>query len=82
MRIRWLSLNKKIFHEISKMYIEALKNSGFKEEFTYLEIKMILIIIVIYIMIKKLSYNDKNNCNIKVNCQKIEKGKLYDSTPF
>ena len=29
MRIRRLSLNKKIFHESSKMYIEALKNSVF-----------------------------------------------------
>ena len=35
-RISSLSSNK-IFHESSKMYIEALKNSGFKEEFTYLE---------------------------------------------
>ena len=28
---------KKIFYEISKMYIEFLKNSGFIEEFIYLE---------------------------------------------
>ena len=28
---------KKIFKESSKMYIDALKNSGFKEEFRYLE---------------------------------------------
>ena len=40
-RIRKLSSNKKIFHESSKMYIEALKNCGFKEEFTYLEPKKI-----------------------------------------
>ena len=40
-RIRRLSSNKKIFHESSKMYTEALKNSGFKEELTYLEPKMI-----------------------------------------
>ena len=32
-----LSSNKKILHESSKMYIEAIKNSGFKEEFTYLK---------------------------------------------
>ena len=29
------------------MYIEALKNSGFKEEFTYLEPKKIMISIII-----------------------------------
>ena len=47
------------------MYIEALKNCGFKEEFTYLEPK-------------KMKPNNNNNlykdkettdnCNIKVNC--------------
>ena len=31
MRIRILPSNKKIFHESSKMYTEALKNSDFKE---------------------------------------------------
>ena len=31
-RISRLSSNKNIFHESSKMYIKALKNSGFKEE--------------------------------------------------
>ena len=36
-RKRRLSSNKKIFYESSKMYIEALKKSDFKEEFTYLE---------------------------------------------
>ena len=35
--IRRFSLNEKIFHESSKMYIEAFKNSGFKEEFTCLD---------------------------------------------
>ena len=40
MRISRLSSNKKSFHENSKMYIKALKNIGFKEEFTYLEPKM------------------------------------------
>ena len=39
-RISRLSSNKKIFHESSKMYIEAHKNNGFKEEFTYLEPKV------------------------------------------
>ena len=39
-RIRRLSSNKKIFHESRKMYIEALKNSEFKEEVTYLELKV------------------------------------------
>ena len=41
MRTRRLSSNKKIFHERSKMYIEALKNSSFKEDFTYQEPKKI-----------------------------------------
>ena len=70
MRIRRLSSNKKIFHESCKMYMESLKNSGFKEEFTYLEPK-------------KIKPNDNNNlykdkettdnCNIKVNCHKIKR---------
>ena len=37
MRISKLSANEKIFKESSKIYIDALKNSGFKEEFRYLE---------------------------------------------
>ena len=37
LRIRKLSANEKIFKESSKIYIDALKNSSFKEEFTYLE---------------------------------------------
>ena len=37
MRIRNLSANEKIFQESCKIYMDALKNSGFKEEFTYLE---------------------------------------------
>ena len=37
LRISKLSANEKIFKENSKMYIDALKNSGFKEEFRYLE---------------------------------------------
>ena len=57
------------------MYIEALKNSGFKEEFTYLEPK-------------KIKHNNDNNndlykdkettdnCNIKVNCHRNRKRKI------
>ena len=37
LRICKLSANEKIFKESSKMYIDALKNSGFKKEFMYLE---------------------------------------------
>ena len=82
MRIRRLSLKKKIFHESCKIYIETLKNSGFKEEVTYLEPKMI-------IHNNNNSNNDKlckdkyttDNCNIKVTCQKVEKAKLHSSTP-
>ena len=37
LRICKLSANEKIFKESSKMYIDALKNSSFKEEFRYLE---------------------------------------------
>ena len=73
MRISRLSLNKKIFHESSETYIEALKNCGFKEEFTYLEPKKI-----------KPNNNNNNlyehkettdNYNIKEKCHKIEKEK-------
>ena len=45
-------MGKKIFHESSKMYIEALKNCGFQEEFTYLEPKKI-----------ELNNNNNNNNN-------------------
>ena len=34
LRIRNLSTNEKIFQESSKIYMDALKNSGFREEFT------------------------------------------------
>ena len=78
-RIRRLLSNKKIFHGSCKIYIEALKNSGFREKFTYLELK-------------KIQPNNNNfyknkettdNCNIKEKCHKIEKGKLYGLThPF
>ena len=35
LQIRNLSANEKIFQESSKIYMDALKNSGFREEFTY-----------------------------------------------
>ena len=37
LRICKLSSNEKFFKESSKMYIDVLKNSGFKDEFSYLE---------------------------------------------
>ena len=37
LRICKLSANEKIFKESSKRYIDALKNSGFKEDFSYLK---------------------------------------------
>ena len=37
LRIGKLSANEKIFKESSKRYIDALKNSGFKEDFWYLK---------------------------------------------
>ena len=37
LRISKLSANEKIFKESSKRYIDALKNSGFKEDFRYLK---------------------------------------------
>ena len=40
LRIRNLSANKEIFRKGSKMYIDALKSSGYKENFTYKEEKM------------------------------------------
>ena len=35
LRIRNLSSNEEIFRKVSKMYIDALKSSGYKENFTY-----------------------------------------------
>ena len=60
------------------MYIEDLKNSSFKEEFTYLEPKMIK-------PNNNNMYKDKgttDNCNIKVNCHKNRKRKIiwFNST--
>ena len=37
LRIRNLPANEKIFQESSKIYMDALKDSGFREEFTYQE---------------------------------------------
>ena len=37
LRIRNLSANEKIFQENCKIYIDALKNSGVRKEFTYQE---------------------------------------------
>ena len=37
LRIRNLSPNEKIFQESSKIYMDALKNSSFRDEFTYQE---------------------------------------------
>ena len=52
------------------MYIEALKNSGFKQVFTYLEPKMPNNIN----NDKKLDINTDNmNCNNKINCRKNRK---------
>ena len=80
-RISRLSSNKKIFLESSKMYIEALKNSGFKEEFSYLESRM-----------NNNNNNNDNeldtnkentNCNNKINCCQNRKGKiLWFNPPF
>ena len=51
-RIRRLSSNEKILHESSKIYIEVLKNSGFKEEFNQ-EAKK-----------PKINNNNNNNCKL------------------
>ena len=40
LRIRNLSADEKIFRKGSKMYIDALKSSGYKESFTYKEEKV------------------------------------------
>ena len=40
LRIRNLSANEKIFRKSSKMYIDALKSSGYKENFTCKEENM------------------------------------------
>ena len=79
--VKVFSLTKKIFHDSRKICTEALKNSGFKEEFTYL-------------VPKKIKPNNDNNNNLynykettdnynnKVNCHKKKKEKLYGSNPL
>ena len=75
-----MSSNKKIFRESITMYIEVLKNSRFKEEFSYLELK---VSDNIDNYNNKLDMNKENtNCNNKVNSRKNRKGKLYGSTPL
>ena len=59
--VRNLSANEKIFQERSKIYMDALKNSGFREEFTYQEENI---------------PNDINKENKKY-CQKNRKRKNY-----
>ena len=66
LRICKLSTNEKNFKESSKMYIDALKNSGFKEEFRYIEENI-------------PNYINKEKKRIII---KIEKEKLYGLTPL
>ena len=68
LRIGKLSANEKIFKESSKRYINALKNSGFNEDFRYLNEN-----------ITNEITKENNNYDKKI---KIEKGKLYGLTPF
>ena len=66
-RIKNLSASEKIFQESSKIYKEALKNSGFREEFTYQEENI---------------PNDINKKNKKC-CQKNRKRKImWFNPPF
>ena len=61
------------------MYIEALKNCGFKEEFTYLEAKKIKSNNDNYNLNKDKETTD--NCNIKVKCPKNRKKETYMVQP-
>ena len=61
LRIRNLSVNEEIFRKSSKMYIDALKSSGYKENFTYTE--------------EKVPNSNNNNEIIRKINVKIEKGK-------
>ena len=65
LRIRNLSANEKIFQGSSKIYMDALKNSDFREEFTYQEEN------IPNVLIQK----------IRSIVKKIEKEKLYGLTP-
>ena len=68
LRIRNLSANEEIFRKGSKMYIDALKSSGYKENFTYKEEKM---------------PNDNNKEINKENRRKNRKRKIiWFNSPF
>ena len=68
LRIRNLSANEEIFRKGSKMYIDALKSSGYKENFTYKEEKM------------PTSNNNNNEIN-KENKRKNRKRKIIWFNP-
>ena len=70
LRIRNLSVNEEIFRKGSKMYIDALKSSGYKENFTYKEEKV-------------PNGNDNNEIN-KENRRKNRKRKIiwFNAPPF
>ena len=66
LRIRNLSENEKIFRERSKMYINILKSSGCKENFTYKE--------------ENIPHDSNKEIN-KENRRKNRRGKLYGYPP-
>ena len=70
MRIRNLSANEKIFQECSKTYMDALKNSGLREEFTYQEENI------------PNDINKEKKKKERSMIIKIEKEKLYSLTPL
>ena len=68
LRIRNLSANEKIFRKGSKIYIDALKSSGYKQNFTYKEENML---------------NDNNKEIYKENRRKNRKRKIiWFNSPF
>ena len=70
LRICKLLANEKIFKESSKMYIDALRNSSFKEEFRYLEENI------------PNDINKENNKYDHRNKNKNRKRKIYGLTPL
>ena len=68
LRIGKLSANEKIFKESSKRYINALKNSGFKEDFRYFN--------------ENITNEITKENKFTIKKIKIEKGKLYGLTPL
>ena len=69
LRIRNLSVNEEIFRKSSKMYIDALKSSGYKENFTYKE--------------EKVPNSNNNNEINKENKRKNRKRKIiWFNPPF